>query len=729
MTGLHTVKNNDLKKVSGEGSLENNIKQLITDEAYSQISAKFPKLVPIILGINIVETIDDSTTIGAAVLGVEGKKLLIPVVYSDGKVDATTFIYSEDEDTILALTKKVVSIVITSSPVLSGGVPDNNKPQNYDIGDIHKLFVPPKTFSPKTASTGGILFAVLEQSDLLKTALAKKLENKDYREAFVESYGEEATLHVESTSLEKVASIEDNTPSEVIYSMKDVMRSDWLEKKAAAAEFASNGFVISQGADIPKYSLEKVASIETRLKSITGETSLSTIDLNHAGVYSVFALQDLKPCDLIISKNINSSKHTPPFVIYGPSSMNKEGTIDGNGTIGTQKNISDVSIFRDFSTLNDSIEKRVHLVFIKNGEIFGHVTPFISADSISSGLGTTTITLSPGSAVESIVIDKNSSAYPSVLGTTVYVGDKNIKLVENNTDRKAVIKVSDLAREEAGGRLIKVAYDGVEFFYKQASYSKSALVNELLSDGFDKNSIYGIVKTAAATGSSELSAVNAKLDQLGSIVMNLAGQIQQMTQAAESAGAGLTQAQQPQQPQAEQQPEQQEAPAQEQQQTPQLGMEDPNSGMPTQQQEAEAQQAQQAQVQQDQQMLQQQPQGGEQQPDVEGMNQSIDPSVLKTLSELKDSNVMDVGIISMIGANSDIGAVVSQYKGDVHSGASAIGRIFLNTLVKKNTIVEQIGEPKYKQLTNNLRAVFVKISDLYVDITRLQLESDGKMAS
>jgi len=51
----------------------------------------------------------------------------------------------------------------------------------------------------------------------------------------------------------------------------------------------------------------------------------------------------------------------------------------------------------------------------------------------------------------------------------------------------------------------------------------------------------------------------------------------------------------------------------------------------------------------------------------------------------------------------------------------------LNALVKRNSIIEQIGEPKYKQTINNLKTVFQKISDLYVDITRLQLESDGQM--
>jgi hypothetical protein len=112
----------------------------------------------------------------------------------------------------------------------------------------------------------------------------------------------------------------------------------------------------------------------------------------------------------------------------------------------------------------------------------------------------------------------------------------------------------------------------------------------------------------------------------------------------------------------------------------------------------------------------------------DGMNTAVDPEVLRTLAELKDSNIMDIGIISMIAANSELGEVVAQYSGAIHSGASAIGRILLNAMVKRNSIIGQVGEAKYKQMVNSLKTVFTKTSDLYVDITRLQLESDGQMA-
>ncbi len=364
MNGLGKNNNKYLEKEAGEGSLENNIKQLITDEAYSQISAKFPKLVPNIVGINIIEVIDNETAIGAAVLGVSGKKLLIPIVYSNGNVDAITFLYSEDDDMILALTKKVVSVIVSSSPMLEGGVPGKNEGQNFDIGDIHKLFVPPKTFSPKTASeTGGLLFAVLEQSDLLKTALAEKLKDPEYNKIFSEIYGEEATSFVSESALSKEASNLDETESIALFNMQEIMDSEWLEKKAAMKEFALNGFTISQGINTPKYSMEKTASVATKLKAITENESLTTIDGGRPGIYNVYRMGDLKPLTVVISKPLTASDIGTPSIIYGPSNnIGNNGVTDGNGVIGNQKNISDVNIFKPFSTYKKHIGDNVKLI-------------------------------------------------------------------------------------------------------------------------------------------------------------------------------------------------------------------------------------------------------------------------------------------------------------------------------------------------------------------------------
>jgi len=729
MTGLGKLDKKTLIKQAGEGSIENNMKQLITDEAYSQISSKFPKLIPFIVGINIIEIIDNETAIGAAVLNIESEKLMIPVVYTNGNVDATSFVYNDDTDIILALTKKVASVLTVGSSSLSGSPASQKDTQSFDIGDIHKLFVPPKTYSPKVASaTGSILFAVAEQSDLVKTALANKLSSdKEYRQVFTEIYGKEAVEFIENSALEKSASEKDNTPPDVKFSYDEIMDSDWLHKSAAMQEYALHGFAISHGSDYPKYSLVKTASIATRLKAITGDQTISTIDGMRPGVYTVYALNSLKPTEVVIADDLASGKSTIPHVIYGPNSIfGTDGVIDGNGVIGKQVNLSDSSAFDSFSKLKSYIEanKRTRLVFVKGGEIYGFLGIFLEPENISESLSKTVISNPFGSRIKSVVIEKGSDATPVVVGSTLYTGDKNV-LIAKETPREikntAVVRTSNIGEPETNRRLVKVAYDGIEYIYKQAAYSQQTLVNELLKEGYDKASVYALVKTAKDSGSAEFAAINAKLDMLGNIVMNLAGKVesisggQQQVQSDQNAN-GLSNVEQPVQ--------EQEQAISPQEQEQQLSMPDDASGMPTEEQDAAMQAQQQQDVSADQQLLMQQQQ---QQPDVSGMNTSIDPEILKTLSELKDSSVMDVGVIAAIASNTDIADVVSQYKGDILYGASAIGRILLNALVKRNSVIEQIGEPKYKQTVNSLRAVFQKISDLYVDITRMQFESDGQM--
>ncbi len=723
-----TEETQELYKYAGEGTLENNMKQLITDEAYSQIAAKFPSLVPIIVGVNIIEMIDESTAIGAAVLGVQGKKLLVPVIYTDGNVDATTFVYSEDEDTILALTKKVAKTISESSSVLEGGPVQEKGTPNYDVGDIHKLFVPPKTFSPKIASgTGGLLFAVLEQSDLLKTALAEKLSDSEYYEEFAKIYGNDAAEYISSAQLSKTASAIDDSPVEVKATRQSIMSSEWLHKEAAMKEFAENGFVISQGEANIKYSLEKVASIGTRLKSIIGDESFSTISGGDMGAYSVYRLSDLKPVDMIISRDINASNGAAPEPIYGPRIDSfMTGTVKGDGVIGKQKNLAEIGDLKSFGSFSGD-KGRFTIIFIKDGEVFGHTSLYLDDERIKSGLGRVIFDL-PGAKISRVVVEKNSDSNPSIMGSTLYVGDKNVRYFKKEfMESESVVRTSDLDMNVGSNKLIKVAYDGVEYIYKSAAYSAPTLAMELANEGYDKKSIYSLLKTAATEGSAEFAAINAKLDMLGNIVMNLAGQVQQVSSTVQQTAAqGLASAGQP--PIIEGQPTQEDA--QVEPQEAQLAMQDPNSGMPSPEDEAAMAQQQQEVVAQDQAMLGQQPQPGMegQQQDISGMNTAVDPEVLRTLSELKDSNIMDVGIISMIAANSELGEVIAQYSGAIHSGASAIGRILLNAMVKKNAIIEQVGEPKYKQMVNSLRTVFTKISDLYVDITRLQLESDGQVA-
>ncbi len=733
-----------LFKDAGEGSMENNIKQLITEEAYTQISTKFPKLVPMILGVSVMEITDKDNAIGGAVIHVGGTRLTIPIIYHKGKVDATTFLYDEKQDTMLALTKKIISILTTPSSSIEGESfkPGLNHP--FDSGNINSIFVPPKTYNPKIASSnGGLLFAAMENSELLKTAMIRNLEDERFRSIFEDHYGAGSAAHIESMELEKVSSFYDDSAAQVLFSRREIEDSEWIRKEAAIAEFGKNGFVISHGANTQTKSLEKTSSVSTALKKIVGSEVLESIPANKQGVFTVYSLEDLKPIDVIIARQPGGG-----YIYIGGIADELGGeNLDGNPIIGSQKNISETSLLNPIDDIGSG-EGGATIIVIDEGEIYCGLKISWGKDSITKSLGGLTIaTAARGASV--VKIEKGSNASPILLGSTLYVGDKNVRIAKREeAPCHRVIRMRDLERAHGQHeKMVKVAFDGAEYVINGSAHSRTSLVKKLTKEGFDKNSIYGLVKTAERQGSVELAEVNAKLDMLANLVMNLAGKV-------ESSGLAQAQAQPSMLAPApeEQAPPQGLAQAQapqDQNQEPMMGtaMQDPNSGMPSQQQMAEQDQAMQNQATQDQQLLQQnqppapmdqyaaaganppQAQQSEeaQMPLQDGMNTAIDPAVLATLAELKDSNVMDVGLISVMANNETMNQVMNEYKGDILAGASSVGRILLNALVKQDELSNDVGEKKYEQLVRNLRTIYIKISDLYADIMKMGLESDGQV--
>jgi hypothetical protein len=772
MTGLRA-----LDKTAKDKSVENNIKQLVTEEAYSQISDKFPHLISFIVGVDILEMIDEKTAIGAAVLMAEGGRVLIPIIYTNGIVDATTFLYNEEFNTMLALTKKTAKFISNTATGIEGDVVTDNSIKNVDQGNIRGLFIPPKTYSPKIASsTGGLLFAVAEQYPLVKIALAKKLSTDyKYRTIFEDTYGHEAVEYIEKTaaSHEQYQLSKDVTPPDVAFSIKEIATKDWIEKEAAFDEFGRYGYVISQGKFYPTKSLEKVASSLSKLKRLTGSDTIETIPDNQIGAFMAFDAVSLSPVPLILYKNkygtpIIASKHNISVAdkdrlatLCASGSSDFAGSSDlynmrnnDNYIVGNRIGIFDAGAI-PFMVARRYMEPmfctgEYHVLLLKDAEIvFG---ARVSPDAITDLLGSTTIDVDD----IKIVITRNSNQSYKKVGNVIYIGDAHVAVMREpmTISQKGAITLltNNNADTQGTGEIVKVAYDSGDYYYNSRHYTLDGLVQQLLKEGYDKYSIYNLTKTAAEEGSTEMVAVNAKLDMLSQMVMNLAGKVETVASAIQrfqqdsSMQLGLANTVDPAQQQAvaQQLAAQQEATAQQQpieqgamadmSNVAQQSTFDNQGGGIYSQQEAAAQQQGPAAQQQaglgaaEAQMpvpgdVPPQPQDAQQQV-PEGMNPNIDPEVLQMLAQLKDSKVMDVGVLATLGLDSEISEIVSGYRDDILHGVSAIGRILFNMMVRKDALSAQYGDAKYKKITNSLRNIFVKTSDLYVDITMMGVEAN-----
>ena len=706
----------EFEKIAMEGDQAKNIEGLISQQAYESITEKFKDLSPLILGFNIVDKISDQTILAAAKLAIPGKSIIIPVLYSGGVVDATTFIFNEDTDVLLGMTKKIIRIITTDSGSIDGTAiaPGSIKGQ-VDHGSIDRLFIPPKTFSPKIGSSG-LLLRMMETSNLLKEAVYTKMVNDpDYKETLVSAYGKSFFDNAKSgasSMIEKRASL-DHSKHTVLWSRKEIFDSGWINKEAAIAEYSVNGYAVSQGKDAPTLSLKRVQNNTERILEQTGGNEITSFGERDVGFFKLFDYSG-KSMNIVAGPEVSTGfgLDSPSDLIASPQSFRVD---EDEKYASIQITLEDMPELKPFTIGAFSKESsnrdnqgflksrmkqsRMGIVLLKKDQVYMAIGDSgIHRDRIIDTLGTYVIEASYGSP--KIVIEKKSSACAYQENGVYYVGEKKVRVIKSDRKLKfSPVTMSGLSKTASDKDMTTVSFDGAEYLYKQSMYSKKGIVGELLDEGYDKHSVYDIVKLAKESGGASLESVNAKIEMLTNMIMNLAG-----TKAEGMASAPVAEEAPP--PAIEPAPApMQEMPSQGQAQaipaSPNAGMSDPAAGMAPMEEEL----AQPVEL------------------TPEGMNPSVDATTVQMLSELKDTSVMDMGVLSTLAVDTDLGEVISSYRDDVQTGVSAIARILINILTKQDEIKPKIGDAKYKQLVNTLRPILIKMSDAYADIYYLKLES------
>jgi hypothetical protein len=321
-----------------------------------------------------------------------------------------------------------------------------------------------------------------------------------------------------------------------------------------------------------------------------------------------------------------------------------------------------------------------------------------------------------------LVIFKNSDAQYKKVGNIIYVGDKNVAIVQHpdTINQKATSLLRDTNAElQSTGEIVKLAYDAGEYYYNGKNYSLPGIVDKLLKEGYDKYSVYEITKTAAENGEAAMAAVSAKLDMLSNMVMNLAGKVEMLSQQAQGLSSLPAQEPIPQEAAPEQAPQIDAGASADIAAAAQQSAAEPQGIYAAQEPQAVEQPA-----------MEQEPVPGDVPPqpqDTAGMNQNIDPMVLQTLAQLKDSKVMDIGVIGTLGIDEEMSTIVASYKDDILHGVSAMGRILFNMMVRREKLSEQYGDGKYKKLVSSLKNLFTKMSDLYVEITMMGFEANAQV--
>jgi len=741
--GLETVEHSFLEKEAMGGSQESNLHSLIQTQAYDNLVEKFPELTSIVLGVSIIETIDENTVLAGVKLAFPTKSIIIPAIYNGGQVDSTTFIYSEDDDILLGLTKKIVKILSKGANTgIDGEVGTPGiRGTAIDKGNIHKLFVPPRTYSSKIASDSGLLYQILEQSPELSLKLLNKCaRDVSFRKVIQHKYGDgllKTAKYVWGKS-ELIKKAKDNTPYSVKFSVDSIRNSNWLEKNAAIKEYYLNGFAISHGKHTPKHSLVAVQNTREKILQAGKTENFETLGDNKAGFFYMFDKDgDVTP--LVVAPDMNNREQrsflTKTKVNFQYLPLDNKRALPSNLIV---KRVSESSIpYLKVAKKEDFAHKGLgnnSFVYVQNVIIIDKSgEPVALFDGC--GWGTSKEQTATSNFHQKAVISWDSYSPPKVIDGIIYTGGNYVRILPQEKKGNLFIPVTsqDLLKtaEDEQDTVTLISDSPNHFIYKRASYNLQSLVRELVSESIDKVSISSLIKEARDNEGKPtvMKKVDSKIDQLIAVVTNLAGQVQNLTE-------GLSTALQPQIPEVA--PEETELPIPDQSQAtippqptqpsyigqgvsngldpmvaPQQQMVDPQQQMVDPQQQMVDPQQQMVDPQQQESLTQ------------DGMNPSVDASLLEELSRIKDTKIMDLGVLATLASADSMGEVIAKYRDDVQIGASALARMLLNLMTKKTEAIAQIGEGKYNQIMGKLKPMLLKMTDLYAEIYYLKVESDA----
>jgi len=514
------------KKADDDSS--STLNQLINQEGFNQIIQKYPELSPYIVGIDIVEKISDNVILSTAIISNGEVKLVIPVIYSSGKIDATTFIYEPETDNMLALSKKTINALLSKNNKLGYGDSVTNK--QLDTGNIRKLFIPPKNWSPKVASGSRFFIAVETNKDIKEAFLNKIANDIGFRNFFESVFGEDDLPYIDM-ALEKKA----NFIPPMVGDLNEV--KGWLHKEAAIQEIAMNGIAISHGSLKPTKRLIKYTNIADVIRNKYGIVDFEQIG-KRTGAFLGFKKNTFEIVPLL---------NLPTLDINKKNNINYEVVTCGCRDVA----YDDIAVIQDNKTMvNKSIIPFTaqnfvrsagykNILFKKNGKpwraldyVFG---TFISkAESLKVKEDVFELETMSIGGKKKIIIEKNSDREPTIINQVLLVGDKNVGIFVVNIDYDNLITISDLTMSvKENDKLVKVAFDGSHFYLNNHSYTKKELANYLLKESFDKESIHSLIKTAANEGQVTMQAIDAKFDMLTKMIMNLTGEIKKIENKVE----------------------------------------------------------------------------------------------------------------------------------------------------------------------------------------------------
>lgn len=703
-------------------SSKSNVAKLVQQDAFNDIVGKFPELTNKIVGISFVADIGDQVKMFSCKLSIGHNLLSIPIiVFNKNEIDATTFLMNEESNTLLALSAPLLKEITRENGLLSG---KSSVAKALDGGNISALFRAPMTFGARYASDNSMpsIVELARESDEIRLKLLKKaVIDPRYKRILDRVCGPEL-LKSASDTYQKI--INGMNPK-IIESKDDLKKSASVHDKSYR-EFMMNGFHVDLNNDMQ--------DLDVRPCHILSD-AVETVTINRPGVYLMYDKDTGKEVELVVSEDIASPLVMGQMFKKHISHYDRDESYVGKRRQETK--CAKSSLFtEEIVSLAMHNPRDTAIFFVRQDGVKVSKIYRIPISDIRISNGDINFVNSKGVSVK---ISKDDNVVPHVSDKSIIVPKSRVSYTIRKTNTHLlpprlnfIPKTIDDTRTTPVNR-IKITHDMGDFFLDGARHGKISLLKELIQRGFKTGAVKILIKTAEDKSRVDMEVVSG-LKSVGDAVIQLSKSIEDISNRVDNIEASVSQEDvYTQQDMIDANESMHPAPLQEDYSDSQiLPMDDYQSqveaqaqaqaqpmqpnGYSQEEQEMLQQQAGQAPVQEQQQM--QDPNADPVPPTLSnGMNLSMDATVLERIEALKDTAVMDSAILSTI-ADEEMASVIDKYSDEVLMGTSAVGKILLNTLSRRYDIDERRGEANRKKLELTLRALFLKMTNLHIDITK-----------
>ena len=286
-----TMQNSEQQGVTSPEEAQ--LKQLFGDLSYSMLEGKMPTIVPNVQDFKVLEVdLDNNKAVGAFSVNVSGKKGMIPIVMSDGKVKPPELIYSEESKTYLPLNDSWMNEIANPDSNYLGKSAKAPKTLSSDM-DVRALTLPPSTgrFVYASHNKSNLLETIDKCDDATKVAFSRMLANNTNILKTAMKYHGSDILIALKPSIEKVS----HETTKDFYVLDNTSSSSEFEEAFGQAKLAAYSVMRDSGVVSKDNRLHaKIAVNRESNLNLTPDSQSGLTEPRSPGLYTVISSNGTK---------------------------------------------------------------------------------------------------------------------------------------------------------------------------------------------------------------------------------------------------------------------------------------------------------------------------------------------------------------------------------------------------------------------------------------------------